>query len=110
VRSGGVVMGLVAIVENGVWTTIDTGQPSAPANHVSQKNNSHEVEVDTRSDIDKIASHLGQAVRLAQHLNPTDARRARDLMHAAQGAMSAMTYLPADDQKLFERSLRGGHE
>jgi hypothetical protein len=99
-------MGLVAIVENGIWTTIDTGQPPSPANHVSQNNHSHEVEVDTRSDIDRLAALLGQAVRLAQNLSPTDARRARDLMHAAQGMMSASTYLPADDQKLFEAALR----
>jgi hypothetical protein len=101
-------MGLVAIVENGVWTTIDVVQQPAPASHhVNQKNDNHEVEVDTRSDIDKIASHLGQAVRLAQNLSPADSRRARDLMHAAQGMMSATTYLPDTDQKLFERSLRG---
>jgi hypothetical protein len=62
------------------------------------------------SDIDRIAAALGMAVRLAQKLNPTDARRARDLMHAAQGMLNATTYLPASDQKLFERSLRGEHE
>jgi hypothetical protein len=96
-------MPLVAIVENGVWTTIEVGQPSP-----SQKNDRN-VSVDTPiSDIDQIAAHLGQAVRLAQNLSPTDARRARDLMHAASAMMSATTYLEKSDQKLFERSLRGG--
>jgi hypothetical protein len=102
-------MGLVAIVENGVWTTIDVVQQPAPASHhVNQKNDSHhEVEVDTRSDIDKIASHLGQAVRLAQNLSPADARRARDLMHAAQGMLNASTYLEKPEQALFNKALRG---
>jgi hypothetical protein len=96
-------MGLVAIVENGVWKSIDDGQPSQPS-PVSQKNDTHVIDA---SDIDQIAAHLGQAVRLAQRLNPTDARRARDLMHAASGMLSATTYLPEPDQKLFERALHG---
>jgi hypothetical protein len=96
-------MGLVAICENGLWTTIEIGQPSP-----SQKNDRN-VSVDTRiSDIDQIAAHLGKAVRLAQNLSPTDARRARDFFHAASGMMSATTFLPSDDQKLFGKSLRGG--
>jgi hypothetical protein len=85
-------MGVVAIIVDGKWTVIDDGRPPST------------------SDIDRIAAHLGQAVRLAQNLKPTDARRARDLVHAAQGALNASTYLPRDDQKLFERALRGGSD
>jgi hypothetical protein len=67
--------------------------------------------VDTlSSDIDRIAIHLGQAVRLAQNLSPADARRARDLMHAAQGMMSATTFLEKPEQALFNKSLRGGDD
>jgi hypothetical protein len=88
-------MAVVGIIVDGKWTAIDDGRN----------------EIDTpSSDIDRIAAALGQAVRLAQNLNPTDARRARDLMHAAQGMMSATTYLPADDQKFFERALRGDRD
>ena len=85
-------MAVVAIIVDGKWTSIDDGR--------------HEI-VTPSSDIDRIAAALGQAVRLAQNLNSTDARRARDLMHAAQGMMSATTYLEKSDQKLFEKSLRG---
>ena len=101
-------MGLVAIVQDGVWTTIDTGPPPSPASHVSQNNDSHEVEVDTRSDVDKIVQHLAQVVRLAQNLSDEDQRRVRDFVHAASAMLSATTYLATSDQKIFERSLRGG--
>jgi hypothetical protein len=91
-RGSGGVMGVVAIIVDGKWTAIDDGRN----------------EIDTpSSDIERVAAALGLAVRLAQNLSPTDARRARDLMHAAQGAMSATTYLEKSDQKLFEKSLRG---
>ena len=98
---------LIAVVENGVWTTIEvhTPPPVSQPSPASQNNDSYVV--DTRSDIERIAAHLGQAVRLAQTLSPTDARRARDLMHAAQGAMSASTYLEKPEQALFNKSLRG---
>jgi hypothetical protein len=93
-NGGVVVMAVVASIVNGKWVPVDDGR-------------SHEIDTPS-SDIDRIAAHLGQAVRLAQQLSPTDARRARDLMHAAQGMLNASTYLPADDQKLFEKSLRCG--
>jgi hypothetical protein len=91
-------MAVVAIIVDGKWTSIDDGRP-----------HTHVVDASI-SDIDRIAAHLGQAVRLAQNLNPTDARRARDLGHAAQGMLSATTYLEKPEQALFEKSLRGGDD
>jgi hypothetical protein len=90
-------MALVAVVIDGKWTPIDDGQPS-----VRQR-----ADV-TANGVDQIAALLGQVVRLAQNLSPEDQRRARDFMHAAQGALTATTYLSGPDQQTFERSLRRG--
>jgi hypothetical protein len=92
---------LIAIVENGVWTpVVDYGQ--SPPN---QKTGTHVIDAPI-SDIDRIAAHLGQAVRLAQNLSPTDQRRARDFVRGTLSMLEATTYLPAPDQARFERALR----
>ena len=85
---------MVGIIVDGKWMSIDDGRPA----HV----------IDTpRSDVDQIIAHLGQVVRLAQRLSDEDQRRVRDFVHAASALLSATTYLPDTDQKLFERALRG---
>ena len=85
-------MAVVAIIVDGKWTPVDDGRPQQVVNPTS--------------DIDQIAAHLGAVVRLAQNMTPEDQRRARDFMHAASAALSATTYLPETDQKLFEAALR----
>jgi transcriptional regulator of met regulon len=57
--------------------------------------------------IDMVATHLSEVVRLAQGLTEEDSRRRiRDLVHATSSVLLASTYLPADDQRLFESALR----
>jgi hypothetical protein len=56
--------------------------------------------------IDQVATHLSEVIRLAQGLSEEDARRVRDLVHAASSVLLASTYLPVDDQRLFESALR----
>lgn len=94
------MMSVVAIIQNGVWTPVDDGQP--PTN---PRSDTHVIDAST-SEVDRIIAHLGQVVRLAQNLTPEDARRARDFMHAASSMLTATTYLPGPDQARFERALR----
>jgi hypothetical protein len=95
-------MTLIAVAVDGVWRSVSDGQPlTVPKPDV--------YAVDAPVDgVDEIARLLGRAVRLAQNLSPTDARRARDYMHAASAAMTASTYLSGPDQQTFERALRDG--
>jgi hypothetical protein len=64
------------------------------------------VESPHANPIDVIVRHLGEVVRLAQGLSETDARRARDFILAASSMLAATTYLPKNDQAIFESTLR----
>ena len=64
------------------------------------------VNPSTSSAVDEIVSHLGRVVMLAQHLSAADQRRVRDFTHAAASMLSATTYLPTSDQKVFDTALR----
>jgi hypothetical protein len=57
-------------------------------------------------EIDRIVSLLSQVVLRAQSLSPEDQRRVRDLTHAASAMLMATTYLPKNDQRIFETALR----
>lgn len=87
-------MAVVATIVGGVWVPVLDQGADKPL-------------IDTATgDVDRIVALLGQAVRLAQSLSPADARRVRDIFHAAQGMLSATTYLDRNDQRLFERALK----
>lgn len=98
-------MSVVAVIIEGKWTPVDAdGHPQTqpPANLRSDR-----CLVDTSGDVvEQIVAHLGQVVRLAQNLSPTDARRVRDFVHAASSMLSATTYLTGPDQARFEQALR----
>ncbi|MGZ6316307.1 MAG: hypothetical protein ACXWNQ_03530 [Anaerolineales bacterium] len=93
-------MSVVAVVVDGKWTPVL--DPAHPAN---QRTDTQVID-GSMSDVDRIVSLLGQVVRLAQTLSPTDARRVRDFVHATESMLSATTYLPEQDQARFERALR----
>jgi hypothetical protein len=94
-------MAVVGIIQDGVWVPIEDGQPP-----VHQTPDTRVIDP-SASDVDKIVMLLGEIVRLAQGLNPADARRTRDFMHTAQSMLTATTFLNGSDQNAFERSLRG---
>ena len=58
------------------------------------------------SEIDRIVSLLTQVVIKARSLSEPDKRRARDFVHATQAMLTATTYLPQTDQRIFETALR----
>ena len=58
------------------------------------------------NEVDQIVGLLSQVVKRAQSLSEPDQRRVRDFVHAAQAMLSATTYLPRSDQRLFEATLR----
>lgn len=92
----------VAVIIDGVWHPqgIDDAQQQPTIN---ASNNSNVVNL---SEVDQIVALLSQVVRLAQPLSESDQRRARDFMQAAQAMLTATTYLPKSDQRMFEASLR----
>ncbi len=94
-------MGVVAIVNNGVWTAVTEAPQSA-----CQKTDTHVANASIGGEVDQIVALLGQVVQRAQNLSETDARRVRNIVHAAQGMLMATTYLEKPDQRAFERSLR----
>jgi hypothetical protein len=90
-REKGMTTSIIAVARDGVW--------QAPGSNV--------VAFDaSRSEVDQIADHLAQVVKLAQTLSEADARRTRDLMHAASALLTATTYLSGPDQARLERALR----
>ena len=97
-------MGLVAVIQDGKWVPVSDGLP--PTN---PRADTHVINM-PMSDVDRIIVHLAEVIRLAQGLSPTDARRVRDLMHAAQAALTASTFLPEADQARFERALKNRFE
>jgi hypothetical protein len=95
-------MAILAVAVDGVWRPVIDGQPlTVPKPDV------YAVDAPVNG-VDQIAGLLGRVVWLAQNLSPTDARRARDYMHAASAAMTASTYLSGPDQQVFERALSDG--
>jgi hypothetical protein len=100
------VTSVIATIVDGVWVPAQHHQ-QPPQRPVSQEVGSNVVEFDTsRTDVEKIAAHLSQIIRVAQGLSESDARRARDLLHAASGLLMATTYLPKEDQAQLEQALR----
>jgi hypothetical protein len=89
----GVVMAVVAIIENGKWVPVTDGHQQ------------HAVTVNT--PMDAIVDHLAAVVKQAQSLSDHDQRRTRDFVRAALATLEATTSLPKSDQRMFERSLRG---
>jgi len=97
-------MAVVAVVIDGKWVPLDDdGQPL-----VRQKVDAQVI--DALNDFDQIVACLGQVVRRAQGLSDEDQRRVRDFVRATLAALEATTSLPKNDQRMFERSLLGGHE
>ncbi|MBR1276106.1 hypothetical protein [Bradyrhizobium sp. AUGA SZCCT0283] len=92
----------VALIIDGVWQ-----HPQVNDDHcaVNARNDSHVIS-SSMSEVDQIVALLGQVVRRAQSLSDTDQRRVRDFVHAASSMLSATTYLPKADQKVFETALR----
>jgi hypothetical protein len=58
------------------------------------------------SGIDQIVDGLAHIVALAQQLNESDARRAREFVRIALATMTASTSLPDRDQQQFMGALR----
>lgn len=85
-------MGIVGVVVNGVWQTVDDGQ--------------HVIDAPISDPVDLIVARLAEVIRLAQSLTPADARRVRDFVVATSATLSATTFLEKSDQRAFERSLR----
>jgi hypothetical protein len=92
-HTGENIMGnVVAVAIDGVW------QP--------QVNDDAHHAITSTNVVDQIVVHLGEVVRLAQSLSPDDQRRVRDFCHATSSMLLATTYLPKNDQRLFETTLR----
>jgi hypothetical protein len=91
-------MSVLAVVVDGKWVAAHDGQPLA--------HRKPDIVPVPTGDVDRIVSLLGQIVRMAQGLSPTEARRVRDFVQATQSMLTATTYLETTDQRLFERSLR----
>jgi hypothetical protein len=94
---------IVALRVDGKWMPASEAQLPAKPKAVAP----YSIDAST-DDISQIAALLGQVVRVAQGLSEADARRARDLVHATSSMLGAMTYLPRQDQQLFEKSIRDG--
>jgi hypothetical protein len=87
---------VIAITIDGVWQHPQANEINAARSLIDSKMN----------EVDQIVVLLSQAVRIAQSLSETDQRRVRDFFHAAQSTLTATTYLPKSDQKIFENALR----
>jgi len=96
----------IGVFVNGSWLPLLPPEEPQPQPQPAAQEATNVVEFDPRSQIDRVAEHLASVVRIARELSPADARRVRDLAHAAVGALSAFTYLPVDDQHAFEKALR----
>lgn len=66
----------------------------------------HRIHAPHLSTFEEITAHIATAVRLTRGLPPDEARRVRDVFHAASSMLMATTYLEKDDQAAFERALR----
>lgn len=56
--------------------------------------------------VEEIVALLARIVKVAQGLNESDARRAREFTEAARSALYATTRLDAADQRTFQNALR----
>jgi hypothetical protein len=91
----------LAVIIDGVWQALnDEGQPITDVRNNSNVTNS------SMSEVDQIVALLTQIVVRAQSLSEPDQRRVRDFVHATTSMLSATTYLPKSDQRLFELALR----
>jgi hypothetical protein len=85
-----------SIIVDGEWQSLEVHDANA-----------REVKVNgSTSEVDQIVSLLSQVVRMAQSLSEQDAYRVRAFFQAAQSMLTATTYLPKSDQKIFETALR----
>jgi hypothetical protein len=95
---------VVAVLVDGVlWQQLPV---SDGHNAVGSRDNSWVVDDSSMNEVDQIVGLLSQVVKRAQSLSEPDQRRVRDFVHAAQAMLSATTYLPRSDQRLFEATLR----
>jgi hypothetical protein len=106
----GKVLRQLAVIIDGVWQPTEVCQPSVQppvvdGHHQLNERNDFNSPTPT-SEVDQIATLLAQVVRRAQPLSEPDRRRVRDFCHATQAMLTATTYLPEADQKLFAASLR----
>jgi hypothetical protein len=106
---GHTMANIVGICIEGQWLPLHP-PPPPPVDQSADSHRQVAVIDDTpKSDIDRVADHLAQVVRLAQALtSDVDRRRARDMLHAASGLLMASTYLPQADQDRFQKALRNG--
>jgi hypothetical protein len=66
----------------------------------------HQVANPSMDEVDHVVTLLGEVVMRAQSMSPDDLRRVRDFVHAASAVLMSTTYLPRDDQVIFETALR----
>ena len=92
----------IAMIVDGVWQSLPI---SDGHNAIDARNESHIVN-SSMSEVEQIVALLSQVVKRAQSLPEPDQRRVRDFVHAAQSMLTATTYLPTTDQRLFEATLR----
>lgn len=97
------MMRSIAVIVDGVW---QWPQVNDDVNHsVDARKNSH-VSNPSSGEVDHIVVLLSQVVQMTQSLSEQDQRRVRDFVHSASAMLSATTYLPKSDQRLFEAALR----
>jgi hypothetical protein len=91
----------LAVIVDGVWLPLNAeGQP------ITNVSNNSSVTNSSMSEVDQIVSLLTQVLVRAQSLSEQDQRRVRDFVQASQAMLTATTYLPKSDQRLFETALR----
>jgi len=96
-------MSVLAVVIEGVWVPVDEdGRPVV--------NPKPDTRVTPTSTMEQIVANFAQIVCLAQDLPGEDQRRVRDFARAALATLEATTSLKSDDQKMFDRALRGGSD
>jgi hypothetical protein len=96
----------LAVIIDGVWQPSPLVNEEVHVHPVNARKNDGYVTIPSMSDIDQIVSLLGQVVLRAQSLPESDKRRVRDFVCAAQGMLTATTYLPTSDQRVFDAYLR----
>jgi hypothetical protein len=97
-----VLMRNIAVIIDGVWM-----QPQVQDDNraINARNDSNVVNSST--SVDQIVAALSQIVVMTQSLPENeDQRRVREFIRITSSMLGATTYLPKQDQRIFERALR----